>query len=528
LFVRLSGVVLSVSFGILVITAGLFFFLPRTARVAFQHLVSHRYYLAGFSNHVTLGEIGEIKRENTPVMHVKMEQAEDRGLPLKWRGATLSEFDGRTWFNRPSPGERLPSGAGFQMQLDDSRRQPGRDRYISYQVHLNELGSDALFFAGVPQFLRIESPVMRHPFENYTVSFSEARNIWYYVYSRLEPPYREYDPDELVDPLREKLRETYLQLPRLDARITELARNIVGAERSPGAESRLVEKYLRTHYSYTLELPQSEPADPLAFFLFHRQKGHCEYFASAMAVMLRSLGIPSRMVTGFQSGVYNPISGWQLIRTSDAHSWVEAWLPKRGWTTFDPTPPDPNPERFSWLTRLSFYSDAAEVFWSDWVVNYNLDRQLQLRSRVGETGRNVGLKWFDFRGWTAFPYADIGKQIAYLLLGVLVLALAGHVFGRDGWRWWQTRRRVLKVQRGEAQASDATMLYQRMLAVLTRRGIEKPAWLTPFEFAHVLQEPQLARVVGDLTEAYNEVRFGGNGDAAGRILLLLEQLETVP
>ena len=84
------------------------------------------------------------------------------------------------------------------------------------------------------------------------------------------------------------------------------------------------------------------------------------------------------------------------------------------------------------------------------------------------------------------------------------------------------------MQRGEAQASDATMLYQRMLAVLTRRGIEKPTWLTPFEFAHVLQEPQLARVVGDLTEAYNEVRFGGNGDAAGRILLLLEQLETVP
>jgi transglutaminase-like putative cysteine protease len=528
LFVRLSGVVLSVSFGILVITAGLFFFLPRTARAAFQHLVSHRYYLAGFSNHVTLGEIGEIKRENTPVMHVKMEQAEDRGLPLKWRGATLSEFDGRNWFNRPSPGERLPSGAGFQMQLDDSRRQPGRYRYISYQVHLNELGSDALFFAGVPQFLRIESPVMRHPFENYTVSFSEARNIWYYVYSRLEPSYREYDPDELVDPLREKLRETYLQLPHLDARITELARNIVGAERSPGAEARLVEKYLRTHYSYTLELPQSEPADPLAFFLFHRQKGHCEYFASAMAVMLRGLGIPSRMVTGFQSGVYNPISGWQLIRTSDAHSWVEAWLPKRGWTTFDPTPPDPNPERFSWLTRLSFYSDAAEVFWSDWVVNYNLDRQLQLRSRVGETGRNVGLKWFDFRGWTALPYADIAKQIAYLLLGALVLALAAHVFGRDGWRWWQTRRRVLKVQRGEAQASDATMLYQRMLAVLTRRGIEKPTWLTPFEFAHVLQEPQLAQLVGDLTQAYNEVRFGGNGDAAGRMLQLLEQLETVP
>lgn len=527
LFVRLSGVVLSLSFGILVITAGLFFFLPRTARAAFQHLVSHRYYLAGFSNRVKLGEIGEIKRENTPVMHVKMEQGEDRGLPLKWRGATLSEFNGRMWFNRPAPGDRLQAGDGFQYQLDDSRRQPERFRYISYQVHLNELGSDALFFAGAPQFLRIESPVTRYPFDNYTVRIGEARNIWYNVYSRLEPPYHEYDAGELVDPLPEKLIQTYLQLPHLDERIPELARNIVGTERSPGLEARMIEKYLRTHYGYTLELPQAEPADPLAFFLFHRRKGHCEYFASAMAVMLRTLGIPTRMVTGFQSGIYNPISGWQLIRTSDAHSWVEAWLPQRGWTTFDPTPPDPNPERFSWLTRLGFYSDAAEVFWSDWVVNYNLDRQLQLRSRVGETGRNVGLK-FDPRWLAGLPFGSVLKQIAFILLGVIVLALAGRLLGRDGWRWWQTRRRVLKVQRGQAQASDATLLYERMLAVLTRRGIEKPAWLTPFEFAHVLQEPDLARLVEDLTEAYNQVRFGGKGDAAGRMLQLLEQLEATP
>jgi transglutaminase-like putative cysteine protease len=527
LYLRLSAVVLSVSFGILTITAGLFFFLPRTARAAFQHLVSHRYYLAGFSNNVTLGEIGEIKKENTPVMHVKMEQPEDRGLALKWRGATLSEFNGRAWRNRPVPGKQLQPGDGFQMQLDDSRRVPEKYRYISYQVNLNELGSDALFFAGTPQFLRITSPVTRYPFDNYTVRFGEARNISYNVYSRLERPYSEYDPAELVDPPSEKDREAYLQLPpRLDARIPELALKVVGAETSTGLRARMIERYLRTHYGYTLELPPTEPADPLSFFLFHRRKGHCEYFASAMAVMLRTLGIPTRMVTGFQSGIYNPISGSQLIRASDAHSWVEAWLPQRGWTTFDPTPPDPNPERLGWLTRLSFYADAAEVFWSDWVVNYNLDRQLQLRSRVGETSRNMGLKWFDLRAVTSFPYRDYAKQIGFVTLGIVILGLAGRLFGRDSWRWWQQRRRVLKVQRGEAEASDATLLYRRMLTVLTRRGIEKPVWLTPFEFAHVLQEPELARLVEDLTEAYNEVRFGGNGDAAGRMLRLLEQLET--
>ena len=529
---RLTGVVLSVSFGILVITAGLFFFLPRTARAAFQHLVSHRYYLAGFSNHVTLGEIGEIKKENTPVMHVKMDQPEDRGLQLKWRGATLAEFNGRAWFNRPTLGDSLRPGPGGLMQLDQS---PARhnERHISYAVHLNELGSDTLFFAGTPQFLRIDSLVTRRPFENYTVQYGEARNIWYQVYSRVDLPFRDSrDADEIVDPLPDAVRKLYLQLPRLDPRIPELAHNIVGAENSPGAEARRIENYLRTHFGYTLQSPPVEPADPLSFFLFHRKKGHCEYFASAMAIMLRTLGIPARMVTGFQSGIYNPISGSQLIRTSDAHSWVEAWLPQRGWTTFDPTPPDPNPPQLSWLTRLGFYTDAAEVFWNDWVLNYNLDRQLQLASRVGETSRHVGLKWYDFSSLSSakmWPAAvSFAKRWGFLLFGVLVLALAGRLFGRDGWRWWQTRQRVLKVQRGEARASDATLLYQRMLTVLTKRGIEKPLWLTPFEFARVLQEPELARLVEDLTSAYNELRFGGQAEAAGRIVQLLEQLEAVP
>ncbi len=530
---RLAGVVLSVSFGILVITAGLFFFLPRTARAAFQHLVSHRYYLAGFSNHVTLGEIGEIKKENTPVMHVEMDKPEDRGLQLKWRGATLAEFNGRAWFNRPTRGDSLPPGDGGLMQLDDSQGRPN-ERHISYSVHLNELGSDTLFFGGTPLYMRIHSPVIRRPNENYSVRYGEARDIWYQVYSRLDPPFRDSrDADQIVDPLPDDVRTLYLQLPpRLDARIPELARNVVGAENSPGREARRIEIYLRTHFGYTLELPPVEPQDPLSFFLFHRKKGHCEYFASAMAIMLRTIGIPARMVTGFQSGIYNPISDSQLIRTSDAHSWVEAWLPHRGWTTFDPTPPDPNPPQLSWLTRLGFYTDAAEVFWNDWVLNYNLDRQRQLARGMGETSRNVGLKWYDFSSLSSAKLwsttINFAKRYGVFLFGLIVLLLAGRLFGRDGWRWWQTRQRVLKVQRGQAQASDATLLYQRMLTVLTKRGIEKPLWLTPFEFVRVLQEPELARLVEDLTRAYNELRYGGRAEAAGRMVQLLEQLEAVP
>jgi len=519
---RLTGVVLSVSLAILAITAGLFFFLPRTARAAFQHLVSHRYHLVGFSNHVTLGEIGEIKQESVPVMHVKMDRPEDRWLALKWRGAALSEFNGRAWFNRPTPGQILQPDRTGLLRLDE--QPPHRNgRFISYAVYLSDLAQDALFFAGTPQYMRIDSLVVRRPFGNYSAQFSDSRTVAYQVYSHLDSSAADA---AWVAPLTANEREAYLQLPRLDPRIRELTQKIVGAETSPAIQAIRLEKYLRANYGYTLELPKVEPDDPLAFFLFHRKQGHCEYFASALAVMLRVAKIPSRVITGFQSGIYNPISGSQLIRTSDAHSWVEAWLPDRGWITFDPTPPDPNAAELSAWTRLGFYTDAVDVFWQDWVLNYNLERQLQLASRVGESGRHIGLNWGEGpRFWSGRNWSGL-RDFGFVLFGALALAFLGKFLGRDGWRWWTVRKRMLKVQRGEGQASDATLLYQRMLKALHRRGIEKPAWLTPCEFARVLQEPELALLVEDFTSAYNELRFGGNPEAAGRIFVLLERLET--
>jgi protein-glutamine gamma-glutamyltransferase len=530
LSIRLAAVAVLVSAGILVITAGLFFFLPRTARAAFQHLVSHRYHLAGFSNHVALGEIGEIKKENTPVMHVRMDRPEDRGLALKWRGASLASFNGRVWSSLQGMGQAIRPDRSHQVQLDDARLRPGA-RHISYEVYLNDIASEALFFAGTPEFLRIDSTVIRRAGGNYSVGFGDGRNVSYQVYSRLDPANSENLTDDYLAPLTGPLRKEYLQTPPIDPRVSELAQKIAGAEPSPAVAARLIEQYLQSHYGYTLELPATEPQDPIADFLFRRKKGHCEYFASTMAVMLRDVDIPSRVVTGFQSGVYNPISGSQLIRTSDAHSWVEAWIPRRGWVTFDPTPADPNPPRLSLWTRLGFYTDAAEVFWQDWVVNYNLDRQLQLATKMGQSSRHVGVNWFDRLGlagprwWGAL--SDFAKRYGVLFSSLAVLALLAGLFGKDGWNWWNARRRVLRVQRGEAEASDATLLYQRMLKVLKRRGIEKPAWLTPCEFARVVAEPEVAALVDDLTSAYNQLRFGGHAEAAGRMMVLLERLEAV-
>jgi hypothetical protein len=324
-------------------------------------------------------------------------------------------------------------------------------------------------------------------------------------------------------------RELYLQLPTLDGRIAELARTFASGATGDLARARSIERHLRSDYAYTLELPDREIADPLANFLFARRKGHCEYFASSMAVMLRSLGIPARLATGFQSGVYNPVSDLWLIRASDAHSWVEAWIPGYGWKTFDPTPADPNAGGLALLTRLALYLDASETFWQEWVVTYDLVRQGTLAYRMEQGAQRLGIRWFDTAaslraGWQRLG-AGWARRFGWKSL-VWVAALAALGFAAGPLiRLMKIRRRVERVRRGQASVADATLLYQRMLHILKRRGYQKPIWFTPAEFAASLPPTPLGNSVGEFTATYNALRFGGHAEAAPILSILLDRME---
>ncbi len=177
----------------------------------------------------------------------------------------------------------------------------------------------------------------------------------------------------------------YLELPpSLDPRIPSLAGQITAQADNNYAKATAIESYLRTHYKYTLQLSRIVPHDPLAEFLFERKQGHCEYFASSMAVMLRSLGIPSRIVNGFSTGEFNDLTSQYVVRASDAHSWVEAFFPGHGWIAFDPTPGGIAAPRTGW-NRMALYLDAMASFWRDWVVNYDASHQqaLAVGARTG-------------------------------------------------------------------------------------------------------------------------------------------------
>jgi hypothetical protein len=332
------------------------------------------------------------------------------------------------------------------------------------------------------------------------------------------------------------MRETYLQLPKLDPRIPELAKQITGRAGNPYDQARAVESYLRSHYGYTLDLTGTPPPDPLAYFLFQRRAGHCEYFASAMTVMLRSVGIPARLVNGFLTGEYNDVGGDFIVRASDAHSWVEVFFPSIGWLTFDPTPPavEATPGMFS---RFGRYWDWFQLQWSEWIINYDFVHQVTLAQNLQRVSRDwterLRKSFADARRlatdrlelWQSRAIHTAGflpASFAILTgLCIFVLLLQRNLRQRLMTLWH------LRVSTSTAMTPHlATLQYNEMLRLLSRRGIRKAPGQTPLEFAGSLPDGNLAEPVHELTAMYHSARFGGQASDPRRATSLLTEIQT--
>ena len=519
---RLITLTAGISIGIVAMTAMLFFIIPRTARSAFQSLVPKTYHIAGFSNEVRLGDIGQLQQSATPLLHVQIRGAQQQNL-FKWRGAVLATFDGKRWFNpRPRP-ELVKFNRDFAILASDAQRRR-RGTRIDYEVRYDDTNLTSLFFVGLPEFLqRKESVVLKEQGETYWSS-GFLKDSGYHGWSFLP----ESDPDFEAPPLSAVDREEYLRLPKVDDRVLQLARQ-VGQGSTAYEQAMNIERYLRTNFAYTTDLLKTEVPDPLAYFLCDRRAGHCEYFASGMAVMLRALSVPSRVVTGFQSGVYNPMTGWQVLRSSDAHSWVEGWIEHRGWVTFDPTPPANRGQQQSPLAaKLALYLDAAETFWQRWVVHYNIEYQLTLASRVLAPNRFYGVtNWLE--GWGRTGAGRLSQGLArgvVPFVWAISFAVLAYFAVPSLMRSWRDRMREARIRRGAVANTDAALLYRRMLVILERDGFQKPAWATPQEFAQLLPDSPQAVLVSRFTAEYQELRYAGRAEAARRMLDVLGELQS--
>lgn len=524
--VRLVKLTAAVALAVVAVTVMLFFVLPRTTRAALQAWIDPRYNFTGFSNSVTLGQIGEIRMKREPVMHVRL-VGEDQPRQLRWRGAALSRFTGRLWTANFKARRLTPKKDMIPLVDADQQRRPGKR--LTFEVQLRPTGSETIFVPGIPEYLQIDTPSFYQTTAGSLFSsYLGGRVVRYTGYSFMEEPQAPGLPPGLD-------REEYTHVPgTTDPRVRSLAHDWVsGIGDHPRDKAQALSQRLRSSYKYSTQLLDREVSDPLAHFLFDRGKGHCEYFASALAVMLRSENIPSRVVTGFLGGDYNRISGWYVVRASDAHSWVEAFIDGEGWITLDPTPPaDGRGASFTWVARMNDFFDAMETFWQDWVLSYNLEQQVSLAMKTEQAGSTTAARWATdlqnqlSRYWQGFK--SLGWATVLVVLSLVIAALLGPLLLPQLARWWMRRQQYRRLLAGKVTGRDATLLYRRMLEILRRRGVEKPAWVTPQEFATMIAAKPEGPAVLELTAAYNAVRFGSDASGARRMVELLSMLEAVP
>ena len=270
--------------------------------------------------------------------------------------------------------------------------------------------------------------------------------------------------------------------------------------------ARAIEAALRNDYSYSLQMKASGP-DPLSDFLFNVREGHCEYFSTAMAVMLRTQGIPARVVNGFLTGEYNDAAGAYTVRQSDAHSWVEVYFPAtKSWVTFDPTPAAgrTEPQRAGLAGWFGKYAEAFELMWFQYVIGYDKQEQRSLATSLNN-------RLFKYRRTLADEVTSVKKLPAILWQRILFFALAGvFVFvmillirrvRHFGWR------RALHPSRAQVKAgSSAVEFYERLTRLLAERGLKRDPDQTPLEFAARLGWQEVIRI----TQAYNRVRYGAD------------------
>jgi hypothetical protein len=542
---------LGIAFGALAVGAVIFLILPRFSGGYMSALNMQSTMITGFSDDVELGEIGEIKKNSMVVMRVTVDGGINAAHGVRWRGVALTMFDGKRWFNdahEPTTLSAKSEGGWFRVG-DDELRAAATGRPIHYTVLLEPIGSTALFFANDVQSVRghfnDESAgtafAQRHTYllKDFTGSVFNP----YHSYTRIQYEANSLVPNPPIAALRaagsdypDSISKTYLQLPGIDPRIPALATQISARATNPYDKARAVEAYLRSHYGYTLDLSGPPQSDPLAYFLFQRRAGHCEYFAAAMTVMLRELGIPARYINGFQTGEYNDVAGDLVVRASDAHSWVEAYFPGVGWMSFDPTPPsDDKPPGF--FSQISHYWDWFELQWSEWVINYDFLHQVTVAQNLGRFSRDwaeriraefAGLRrraTNDIKAWeqrvSRSTSGRTGFIVFFVLLFAAVMILRPEVRRRLVVVW---RTRVVPAR--EMSPHLATLQYLEMLRVLSRGGIRKTQAQTPMEFAASLPDGTLAAPVFEMTAIYQAARYGGKAADPQHASSLIDRIRT--
>ena len=538
LSLRLPSTAIVLLFLIIAVATPLFFTLPRVGGAGFGSNQGGFSSITGFSDRVRLGEIGQLKQSDQIVMRARVENVRQNNLnTTRWRGVTLDNFDGKTWSKSIEKKNPVVQESGvFRIGYAQNS-----ENIVTQTIYLEPFDSTVLFAMPRPlavqegSFLKLEQDSVERKSSNLqlneTYKLNESNGLYfsrsgidrliYKVYSDTSmPSLAKLQADKGV--YDEDFQRLYLQLPeKFDERIETLAAQITEKQTNRYDKAKSVERYLQNNFGYTLDLKVSGD-EPIADFLFNVKEGHCEYFASAMAMMLRTQGIATRVVNGFQLGEYNETAGVFVVKQKDAHSWVEVYFPKtKSWVAFDPTPFAGQTSEANYAgTFGSFkkYFEAFETYWIQYFVAFDNQEQRSLFSSVKNGFENYQTKsalWLNdlqdkLSDWWKEVRGDKGLQTSALAILYGIGYLLGIALGIFLIVWLYRKIIKLKIWQNLfawlKRKNETTIIefYERLQKVLASKGFLREPHQTPLEFAFALDMPEAVKI----TEKYNRVRFG--------------------
>lgn len=509
------------------VTTSVFILIPRAGAGFFQRSQGTAIKTSGFSEKVDLGLIGTVKQDSTLVMRVQFpEGGPPPPVPLYFRGVAFDRYTGQSWVNTYAIRRSAAKADEGAFDLFPRRRAALGPR-IRQDILIEALDTTVLF--GLPFIEHIKGPFSSISSDGMGAVRLTAPAPVRFQYSVLSTPTRilneDRDAEQLVYPpiaLR-----YFLQLPTLSPRVADLAASITKHVRTPFQKVVAVKEYLRTNYRYTLDLDTAVSSTPVEDFLFTRKSGYCEHYATAMVILLRTLGIPARLVTGFLPGEWNEFGHYYAVRQQDAHAWVEVYFPHSGWITFDPTPSVTAPSRFPLFAQMASLVDSMRLTWDRFIIHYSVRDQIavvqDIRSQTEYLHHQLAEALQAVRTWAIG--APMGWTRAPLLLFVVLMlaTTAGLIALR-------CRSRVSA--HPPTPELIAAGLYRRVLDALNRHGLSKPVGVTPREFSRMIADERsdLREFLDPLTDLYYRLRYGGESlsrEEHQQIDMLLTKLQSI-
>lgn len=496
------------SIPILLFTAVLFVIFPRVGLSLLFFSRGHAGRMIGFSNRVDLGEVGVLRSDPTLAMRIELTNLPDPPPPrlsLHLRGTALDAYDGRTWTQSESAPKR-PAEMELGLIPFDNSPDPTRDPLM--KIDLEPIDPPVVFLPQNASGLRVRprgqigtdfmTLVYKGSEGEYRYQPLDDRGLKYEVFLSHTGAlsFRDLPANE---------RPRYLALPPdMPDRIRDLAKEWTAGQTNARAKALEIERRLRTGYVYDLNSPSGKDKQPLDHFLFESRRGHCEFYSSAMAILLRSVDVPTRNVTGFIGGTWNRFGRFYAVRQGDAHSWVEAYVDGEGWATFDPTPPAdaaPKSELSGVWAQLRDFLEATSQRWDRHVVGYDLSQQASLWRELSRRRRATTSVFGEGTSW---------KRVGLTALGV---AAAGSAV----WLYFRRRRQRALPQKDSDReprsrsSTLATALYESLDLAMASVGVPRSPGVPPLRHARalVVSDHPAAEEILDLTNIYISARFGG-------------------